>query len=45
MKSQGWEEGKGLGRQSRGIATPLQADGQLPRNKAGFGYAMRQLGW
>ena len=43
MRSQGWEEGQGLGRQSRGIATPLEADGQLPRNKKGLGYVHHQV--
>lgn len=41
MRSQGWEDGQGLGRQSRGIARPLEADGQLPRNKAGLGYVRK----
>ncbi|XP_047489385.1 G patch domain-containing protein 3-like [Penaeus chinensis] len=46
MEAQGWEEGKGLGRNSAGLPYALDNDGQHPRDKKGFGYYGEKLqGW
>lgn len=37
MEAQGWEEGKGLGRNSAGLPYAIDSDGQHPRNKKGLG--------
>ncbi|XP_042856097.1 G patch domain-containing protein 3-like [Penaeus japonicus] len=46
MEAQGWEEGKGLGRNSAGLPYALDNDGQHPHDKKGFGYYGEKLqGW
>ena len=37
LKQSGWEEGSGLGRDQKGIAEPLESEGQVPTNKRGIG--------
>ena len=37
MRSQGWEEGKGLGTWKEGIRDALENEEQNPRDKKGLG--------
>ena len=39
----GWKPGVGLGRQNQGISVPIEADGQGPRDRIGFGYRGAKL--
>ena len=43
MRHQGWREGQGLGSWQVGLAEPIQADGQKPTSKRGFGYYGEKL--
>ena len=43
MERDGWTDGLGLGRSQKGIATPIESDGQNPRERKGLGYFGEQL--
>ncbi|KAK4021177.1 G patch domain-containing protein 3 [Daphnia magna] len=43
MEKQGWRDGLGLGVTQEGIATPIESDGQKPRERKGLGYFGERL--
>lgn len=38
MEKHGWRDGSGLGRSEKGIATPIESEGQKPKERKGLGY-------
>lgn len=38
LEKQGWRDGMGLGRTTKGIPEALEGDGQKPRERKGLGY-------
>lgn len=38
MEKQGWRDGIGLGRSQKGIAKPIESEGQKPKERKGLGY-------
>ncbi len=43
MEKHGWRDGSGLGKSQKGIAQPIESDGQKPRERKGLGYFGEQL--
>ena len=43
MEKHGWRDGSGLGRSQKGIAKPIESDGQKPKERKGLGYFGEQL--
>ncbi|XP_057370301.1 G patch domain-containing protein 3-like [Daphnia carinata] len=43
MEKQGWRDGLGLGVAQKGIAQPIESDGQKPRERKGLGYFGERL--
>ncbi|KAI9565010.1 hypothetical protein GHT06_008752 [Daphnia sinensis] len=43
MEKQGWRDGLGLGVAQKGIAKPIESDGQKPRERKGLGYFGERL--
>lgn len=43
MERHGWRDGTGLGRSQKGIAEPIESEGQKPKERKGLGYYGEQL--
>jgi hypothetical protein len=43
MEKHGWRDGSGLGISQRGIAKPIESEGQKPRERKGLGYFGERL--
>lgn len=43
MERTGWRDGSGLGPKQKGIAKPIESEGQQPKERKGLGYFGEQL--